>query len=269
MALLQNCSTGFTLARRANFLPLAAGTATVLVAIVFLAAQFTARQPATTGLDLGISAIRFLLPVLQVLITQELIAREFDRRYILSTFSYPNTRYSFLLGRFLSLTILTLSLLIILAIALALITYIIEQGYSQSTPVALGIPYWITFGFISLDLLVISALATLVAVSASTSNFLLIATFGFLLITRSFGAIINLLTHDPSIIPFGEHYRTSFSILGYLLPDLGALDVRFIALYGHMEFLPPNWPWLVLSNIAYVVGLLSAAVWVLQRKRFS
>jgi hypothetical protein len=57
--------------------------------------------------------------------------------------------------------------------------------------------------------------------------------------------------------------------LGYLLPDLGALDVRMLALYGKPEFLPADWPWLVLSSLGYTLALLALAVWALQRKRFA
>jgi len=49
---------------------------------------------------------------------------------------------------------------------------------------------------------------------------------------------------------------------------LGALDVRMVTLYGKMELLPADWPWLVVSSLIYTVGLLALAVWALQRKRF-
>ncbi|MOA57284.1 hypothetical protein D3C78_1814340 [compost metagenome] len=52
------------------------------------------------------------------------------------------------------------------------------------------------------------------------------------------------------------------------MPDLGALDVRMVALYGKLEFLPSDWPWLVSSSLAYAGGFLTLAVWALQRKRF-
>ena len=42
-----------------------------------------------------------------------------------------------------------------------------------------------------------------------------------------------------------------------------------IALYGNLELLPTDWPWLVLSSLIYTVGLLALAVWALNRKRFA
>ncbi|EXF46236.1 hypothetical protein BAY1663_01293 [Pseudomonas sp. BAY1663] len=88
-------------------------------------------------------------------------------------------------------------------------------------------------------------------------------------IARSFGAITELLTRNTMVVGDAESYRSGITLLSYLLPDLGALDVRMVALYGKLEFLPADWPWLVLSNLTYTVGLLALAVWVLQRKRFA
>ncbi|EKM97366.1 hypothetical protein C211_02870 [Stutzerimonas degradans] len=201
--------------------------------------------------------------------TQELLSREFDRRYFLNTLSYPHPRHSLLLSRFAAVAILTLGLLLLLAAALALLVWFIDQGYEQATPVALGQQYLVTIAFIGVDLLLLTAVASLLAVVASTPSFVLIGTFGFMLVARSFGAIVELLTRNTAVVNDAERYRSGIGFLGYLLPDLGALDVRMVALYGRMELLPADWPWLLLSCLTYTVGLLGLAVWALQRKRFA
>lgn len=264
-----NPSTGLRLAFRARFSWLTGGSLLVLALAAFLAAQFSGRQPATVAMDVGLSMIRLLLPLVLVLMIQELLSREFDRRYFLSTVSYPHPRQSLLLGRFIAVAILTLGLLLLLASALGLLAWLIGHGYEQSTPVALGLHYFITIGFVGLDLLLLTAVATLLAVVASTPSFVLIGTFGFMLIARSFGAIVELLTRNALVVGDAESYRSSVGLLSYLLPDLGALDVRTITLYGRMELLPADWPWLVLSTLTYTVGLLALAVWALQRKRLA
>ncbi|WP_341829416.1 ABC transporter permease subunit, partial [Stutzerimonas stutzeri] len=257
------------LALRARFSWLSGGSLLVLVLAAFLSSQFSGRQPATVTLDIGLSVIRLLLPLVLVLMTQELLSREFDRRYFLSTLSYPHPRYSLLLGRFIAVAALTLGLLLLLAGALALLAWLIGQGYAQATPVALGNHYLVTIGFIGLDLLVLTAVATLLAVVASTPSFVLIGTFGFMLVARSFGAIIELLTRNTGVVSDADGYRSGIGILSYLLPDLGALDVRMVALYGKLELLPADWPWLMLSSVTYMLGLLALAVWSLNRKRFT
>ncbi|NRF47814.1 hypothetical protein HRF68_09170 [Pseudomonas stutzeri] len=201
--------------------------------------------------------------------THELLAQEFDRRYFLTTLSYPHPRHSLLLGRFLAVTALTFGLSLLLAGTLALTVWLISQNYAQATPVGLGYPFILTIIFINLDLLVLTAVGTLLAVAASTSSFIFIGTFGFMLVARSYGAVVELLTRNTTVVNDVESYRSGVGLLSFLLPDLGALDVRMVALYDKLEFLPADWPWLVLSSLIYTVALLALAVWALQRKRFA
>jgi len=269
MQFSSNLSTGYRLAVRARFGWLTAGSLLLLVLTAYLAAQFSGRQPATVAMDTGLSVIRLFLPLVLVLITQELLSRELDRRYFLNTLSYPQPRRSMLLGRFMTIASLTLGLLLMLGSALALIVWLIGQGYAQGTPVALSLHYLVTISFIALDLLLLAALAVLLAVVASTPSFVLIGTFGFMLVARSFGAIVELLTRNATVVSDGETYRSGIGLLSFLLPDLGALDVRMVTLYGRMDLLPTDWPWVVLSSLTYTAGLLALAVWALQRKRFA
>ncbi|MGE6660169.1 ABC transporter permease [Pseudomonas sp. NPDC077408] len=269
MRSFSNLPTGLRLAFRARFGWLTGNSLLVLALAVFLAAQFSGRQPATVAMDIGLSVIRLMLPLVLILMTQELLSREFDRRYFFNTLSYPHPRHHLLLGRFIAVVLLTLGLLILLAGALALLVGMVGHGYAQSTPVTLGTHYLVTIAFISLDLLQLSAVATLLAVLASTPSFVLIGTLGFMLVARSFGAIVELLTRNTTVVNDADGYRSGVDLLRYLLPDLGALDVRMVTLYGRMELLPADWPWLVMSNLTYTVGLLALAVWALQRKRFA
>lgn len=264
-----NTPTGYRLAFRAHFSWLIGGSLLSLALVAFLASQFSGRQPATVAMDTGLSVMRLLLPLVLVLLTQELLSREFDRRYYLNSLSYPHPRVKLLLSRFAIVATLTLGLLLLLAFTLALLVWLIGQDYEQATPVALGYPYLITITFIGVDVLLLTAIACLLAVMASTPSFVMIGTFGFMLVARSFGAVVALLTRNEVFSGDAHNYRAGVSVLSYLLPDLGALDVRTITLYGKMELLPSDWPWLTLSSLSYTAGLLAVAVWGLQRKRFA
>lgn len=261
--------TGLRLAWRARYLWLSGCSLLMLALAALLASQFSGRQPATVALDVGLSVMRLLLPMVLVLMIQELLSREFDRRYFLNSLTYPRPRYYLLFGRFLAVAVLTLSLLIVMALVLGFLVELVGQGYAQSTPVAMGWHYLISIVFIGADLLLLTALACLLAVVASTPSFVLVGTLGFMLAARSFAAIVELLGRNASVVGDAESYRTGVGLLGYLLPDLGALDVRMIALYGSMKFLPADWFWLLFSCLAYLVALLALAVWALQRKRFA
>jgi Cu-processing system permease protein len=269
MPIFRDFVTALRLAYKAKFAWMAAGVLLVVALATLLSAYFGARQPATVALDVGFSTIRLLLPLLIVLLVQELLSREFDKRYYLNSLTYPRARHRLLLGRFAAVLALVLGLLLALGLLQIGLVHFIGGSYPQATPVALGQPYLVTIAFLALDLLVLTTLACLLAVVASTPSFVLIGTFGFMLVARSYGAIIKLLSSQAGLVSNTEGYRASLGVLGYLLPDLGALDMRMLALYGKLDFLPADWPWLLLSNLAYAFALLALAVWALQRKRFA
>lgn len=269
MPILCHFVVALKLVIRAKFIWMAVGTIAVVALTTLLSAYFGGRQPATVALDVGLSIIRLLVPFLIVLLVQEFFSREFDRRYYLHSLTYPRGRRSLLFERFFALLAFILALLLALALLQIGLVKFISDIYPQASPVDLGLPYLIVMSFIALDLLVLAAIATLLSVTASTPSFVLIGTFGFMLVARSYSAIVELITDNGGVVIEAEGYRASLGVLRYVLPDLGALDLRMMALYSKPEFLPADWPWLLLSNLAYAAALFALAIWALQRKRFA
>ncbi|MBM5572518.1 hypothetical protein GM173_13155 [Deefgea chitinilytica] len=203
-----------------------------------------------------------------MLLAQELFTKEFDRKLYLTSLSYPKTRQSFLLGRLVAIYALQIALLFLLSLTLLLCLKSISAGYEQATPVSLGKPYLITFSFIAIELFVIAAIASLLAIRASTPSFVLIGTVGFTLAARSFAPMIALLENNTSLMKNSSEYKSSIGILGYLLPDFNALDTRAIALYDSLTFLPHNWTLNIATNLLYGIGLITLSIWSLNRKKF-
>ena len=148
-------------------------------------------------------------------------------------------------------------------------TAFIGYFFKQPTPPDIGLAYVVTILFLALDLLVLLAIGTLIAVTTTTPSFVLIGTLGVMFTARSYSPVITLLTHDTTLVRNTETYQSSLSLLGYLLPDLAALDVRMISLYGQWQFLPDDWPLRVVSTLAYAAALFALSVWALNRKKFS
>jgi hypothetical protein len=91
MPIYRDFLTAWRLALKARFPWIAAGVLLVVVLAMLLSAYFGGRQPVTVALDVGFSTIRLLLPLLLVLLAQELLSREFDKRYYLSSLTYPRS----------------------------------------------------------------------------------------------------------------------------------------------------------------------------------
>ena len=78
-----------------------------------------------------------------------------------------------------------------------------------------------------------------------------------------------LLANGVKVVENPDAYRANLGILGYLLPDLGALDIRMTSLYGKMEFLPNDWPLLIAIALLYSLGFLGLSLWRFNRKQFT
>jgi hypothetical protein len=269
MPILPDYLIGLRLALKARFLLLALWLLIAAAAVIIMGAQFSGRQPATVALDIGLSMLRLTLPLVVVMLAQELLTKEFDRRYYLTSLTYPRPRHYLYLGRMLAILTMVVALLAVMAIEVGVLTWQIGKGYDQATPVALGQPYLITLAFITVDLFVVTAMAAFLAIVATTPSFILIGTLGFMIAARSFSSIIGLLERERYVVTNPELYQHSLGLLGYLLPDLAVLDVRMITLYSTMEFLPTNWPAQLISVLAYALALIGLSIWLLQRKRFA
>jgi len=267
-----NCfGVGLKLALRSHFIKFLVFF--VLVVLVFsgMAAQFSGRQPATVALDVGFSAIRLLVPLWIVFQVQDLLYREFERRLCLVSISYPVSRLGWLYSRVCVILFLVVVMQVFLFAALALEVNLIARWYSQATPVALGFHYWLAVLFQILDVAVLLGIAVFLSVSASTSSFIFLGTLGFMLVARSFADVLALLVRSPWVVGdvVVESYRDGLGVFFYLLPDLGGLDLRELALYGEWSFLPRNIFWVSLSALCYVGGAMVLAGVVLQRRKIN
>lgn len=237
---------------------------------VLLASLFSARQPATVALDVGLSLIRLILPFLIVFLTQELISKEFAFRYHLVSLTYPRQREYWIISRFFATYLVAIAMLFLSGVILAIELTLIRAGYPQTTEINLGIPYVVTLGMISVDLFVITAVATLLAVTARTQSFITIGTLGFMLVARSYSYVIDLLNNniDPILSKYvgQETYTSSLSMLRFIVPDLAALDMRHLSLYGGIHTMPDNLLWLVATALGYGIAVISIATWWLSRR---
>lgn len=242
-----------------------------MVIIVLLVVEFSARQLATVSLDVGISLIKLSLPLIAVFLAQELFSRELDKKLHLTSLTFPSSRATWFFSRLMAILLICLVLLVMMAAILAVLTMYIGNSYQQATPVGLGLPYLATISFAAVDLLVVVVVASFIAISTQTPSFVLIGTLGFTLIARSYASIISLLESNPyAIAEYADPkmYQDSLSLIAFIIPDLGRLDIRMTALYNAMNFMPADWPMLLLATLVYTLAIAALSVWILNRREF-
>jgi len=238
----------------------------VLLSFVLMASQFSGRQPATVGVDVGLSVLRLIIPLFLALSVQELFSREFDRKYYFYSLSYPRSRTQMLFGRFIAVFGIALVLTLVGAILIVVLSKIIGYGYSQSTSVNTSDLYWAVIGFMLLDFFVLAAFAVLLGVVSKSPGFVLIGTFGFMLVARSYSTVVNLLKGDIQLVVEQDLYSNYLSFLRFLIPDLGALDIRAVSLYSSSEFFPGSSVLLVFHALLYGCLLLMLSMVILHNR---
>ncbi len=224
-----------------------------------LSAQFSGRQPATVSLDVGLSAIKIMIPILFALFCQELAVKETERKSFLQSLAYPHSRINFFVNRWLAGLLTVLVFYFSAALLLLLVVYFISLGYQQATPVSLGEKYWVVVAFGAIDILAVSTIATLLAVVAQSPGFVLIGTIGLTIVGRSYSAVLQLLSGDSLVVDDPEQYSSGLGWLTYIIPDLGALDVRQIALYDDWSFLSAGLMNASVTSLVFSVAVISLA----------
>lgn len=207
---------------------------TILVlGVAILAADFSGRGPATIIADIGFSGLRMTLTLMALFWVQELLAKDIEGRALVHTLSFPQTRASYLLGRYLGITVLigiaTLAAggLLLLAVSLNPVTY------SQATPLHLGWPVVWAMLYLLVDVLTVTAFAVLIATLSTTAFLTLLVGLGFAIITHALGPLADFMRFSPQAdeiqqASLGPIIETAL----LLLPDLDQLDLRDGFLYG-------------------------------------
>lgn len=241
----------------------------VLIGAAYLSGSFSPRQPRTVALDVGLSGLRFALILLNLFWMQELVAKEIDRKIVLFSLSYPVSRASFLLGRLLSVTVLSTLAAMVMALLLLLAVLMAGGEYSQEYPVQLGLPYWASVVGLVLDAAVVSAFALCISALSTVSILPMVLGAAFAVGGKALGATLDYLTagadgDDAMVGQFSLVLRAG----QWLLPDLSRLDWRDWSLYG----LTPGGEaiaWAVLMAVSYIAMLAAIAIILFTRREFS
>lgn len=235
----------------------------------FFAARFSARSPETMAMDIGLSIVKIEAVFLIILMSQELFSKEFERRYFNISFTYPRDRFVLMLGRLGAILMTVVIMLLVFSLLHTLVVKASAMGYAQSTPVTTGGKYYLAMTFVFIDLIAVTAFSVMVAVCPITPTFLPVSVVGFVLIARSYMAIVELLLDNKNLVSKlvePQDYTNAISMLRYVFPDLGSLDIRKIALYNNIDFLPQEWSLIVGASICWSALMLCIAAIVLNRR---
>lgn len=213
--------------------------------------------------DLGLATITIFGGVIAVFIGTTLVFKEIDRRTIFLIVTKPISRWEFITGKFLGLSLCVLVTNFAMGLFFLLIIYM-QTGNFDSAPAMFA-----SLSMIYVELVLVIAMATFFS-TFCTPLMSMLFTLGLWTVGHlSFSfEMLKKLAQTP------EHYSKATQIfadvLYYVMPDLARLTViRGDFMDGHFDSSGNLLANIVIYIVAYAVCLLSLASFIAEKKEFN
>lgn len=234
------------------------------VIIAWLAGSFSLRQPQTVAFDIGFSLIRLLAALMALFWIQEMVSKDLERKTVVWACANPVSRGEYVLGKYLGIAAMSVLVIALMGGALWLILGRVAPHVHQAIPLASGSSMFLSFFFLWLDILVITAFGILMALVSTTALLPIFLGAIFAIVARGLGPTLAYVNSADAAAGIWAPF---LSILQWVIPDLSRYDIRGVLLYG--KVLDEGLPWaLVSQSLAYVAVILSVAVYAFSRREF-
>lgn len=235
----------------------------IAIILSVMVSVFAGRQQETLLVDFAVSTIRIALCFTALLWVQEVFVKSLESKTIVQYLAFPAARSSYIFSVFASIVLVILAAVLVLAAA-TLLTVVILDGEQQSTPLNLGLAYWLTWVFVWIDISVVVGFCILIATVSKTPYMALVVAFIFYVVTHSVQQMVDLLA-IASYIDGREFFQQVLAAIKFVIPDLSAFDVRHWSLYSEaIEWLQVLTK--ALAAVAYLIVCLTLACWCFSKR---
>lgn len=236
-------------------------TATTLITTLFM------RDIVKVAVDLSLSTVSFtgLLTLFFVGVT--LFGKDIDKRTIYMVISRPVSRSQYLVGKFLGLLLLALTVGFLLGALSALPVILSKRFYYYSEARFAWDVFFIAVVYIFFKLAIVSAIITFYASLTSNSFMTLVLAMATYLIGESTEGVRSLLTSGIEAQTVSPLLSTLVNIAYYVFPNLSAFDLKTQAAHG----LPVNAAymfWTALYALFYMTAVVAAGTLFFRRREF-
>ena len=240
-----------------------------LVGVAYLSASFSPRQPRTVALDVGFSGMRFCLVLFGIMLVQDLVGSEIERRSVVLTLSYPVHRARYLFGRYFGVLALSGVAAFILGLLLWSAVVLAGAKYAQQYRVDLGLPFWLSIIGVWVDVAVVAAFTLCISTLSTVHMLPLILGASFAIAGRSLGAVFDYVAKGADgQADIVERYGPLLDVTRWILPDLSRLDWRAWPMYGVAPDALALWLGVGMA-VAYVGVMLGLSAYAFERREFS
>ena len=245
------------------FVTLLAISVLSFLVLIPAASSLSMRQVREVAVSLSLSMLSLVSLALTVFLGVTLFYRDIERRFAHSVMALPVSREKYLLGKFLGLSLIVGSGLLLLS-SFVMIGISIASTIHQSTIPILWENFAAAVFFEFISLIIIAGISILFS-SFSTNIFLpLFATLGFYVIGNVSQTVMDYIRspHGKDLPSFSVYLSKAAY---YIFPNLSALDLKFNAIYS-LPLSPMHMITLLAYALLYLTVVLGLALLIFRRR---
>ncbi len=206
--------------------------------------------------DFGLFGISFFASILTIINGVNLLNKEIKQKTIYNILSKPVKREEFIIGKYLGLTLTTLSIVSIMSIALVFFTYYFENIFDFQI-------FKITF-FIFLEVLIVGAITIFFSSLIVTTSLAGVFTFSTYLAGRSINYLSYFINQEKSN---NEALKSIIKIFDLILPDLNRLNI-IDSINSNLVISGNYIIHSILYTASYLIAILILSILIFNRREF-
>jgi ABC-type transport system involved in multi-copper enzyme maturation permease subunit len=200
----------------------------------------------------GLTGIYFFNAIIALFLGTTSFFKDVDRKVVYFILSKPVSRMQFVLGKFFGLCLVLLLTSAILGVAYVGVVLFEHAGFDWIGLVAIAMQFLEMALFLAFAIFVSTFSSSLLSIVYTSGVFFL-------------GHIVSQLVADAKAINLGGVRLLLVEVLYYIFPNLEKFDARDLAIHAVAT------PWIsfglaVAYAAAYIIFLLTAAVWIFDKK---
>jgi ABC-type transport system involved in multi-copper enzyme maturation permease subunit len=236
-------------------------TATTLITTLFM------RDIVKVAVDLSLSTVSFTGLLTLFFVGVNLFSKDIDKRTIYMVISRPISRSQYLVGKFLGLLLLALTVEVLLGALSALPVIVSKRFYYYAEARFSWDVFFLAVIYIFFELAIVSSIITFYASLTSNSFMTLVLALATYLIGESTEGVRSLLTSGTEVQAASPVLSTLVNIAYYVFPNLSAFDLKTQAAHG-LPVSAAYMSWTALYALVYMTAVVAAGTLFFRRREF-
>ncbi len=225
------------------------------------------RDIVKVAVDLSLSTVSFSGLLTLLFIGVSLFGKDLDKRTIYMVISRPISRSEYLVGKFLGIAMLSLTVVVFLGLLSVVPVTMSKRFYYYPEARFDWVVYFIAVFYIFVKLSVVSAVITLFASFTSNSFIALVLSLVAYIIGQSTEGVRMLIASRVEKLDVAPALTYMVEIAYYLFPNFSAFDLKTQAAHG-LPINPSYILWTLLYAIFYTAIVITIGTLAFRRREF-